>query len=1201
MRETEAYLDLIGKHLAEHHAAVLVGAGFSRNAVKTGSDIPDSPTWDELANIFADKLAGSKENKKGSEEENKKPYLSPLVMAERVEAVYGRSELNHLLQESIQDQDYLPSSLHRQLLRLPWSDIFTTNYDTLLERTGEEISEKSFTVITNKEDLIGSSGKTRIVKLHGSFPSHYPFIITSEDYRTYPQRFAPFVNTVQQSMLENTLCLIGFSGDDPNFEKWIGWIRDNLGEENAPNIYMLLHYQLPEVERLLLRRKKIIPVDLSQLDPGKPTAMIYEKTLQYLSKKVRDMQPQKWELRQSSAELFKEEITLEKGLELLQGLHRSYPGWITVPSGRLKMLQSMILSPAEDILVKYCTTEEEPSDKEIEYLYEYDWLRERALKPPSTMELKAYHKILDRHPNDHPEFRRSIQMSLLRDLRESGDWAAWDELHNVLQGERICFNSEQENQFTWEECLCALFRYQFSELKKLLDGWNALPSMPVWCLRKAGLLAEYGDAQQAQELLRQALTNIRGRIANQQGIDLALLSQESALMNLKGFVSQALDSRFDLTDDIGESPEEKIIDEQHSAVHAQFHVDWEEQDSFLSARMEAIWKPFQTSQVSQSFDFGETVTSTHFGSDGEPLFAFAFLRFREETGIPFRIRNVHCGSTAAYGAALRLARYAPLWSVLTLVRSDKSKELGEVITRGVLSEWSNEEVDTQSQFYLDAILRANAELSPEDWFYRNSFARLAANVLPEMLSELCSKCSKVMLDQIFDLVKTLYFLDRKKRLCYSRMPSLARRLFSAYMPEERRALIPSLLTFPLSVEENRYEERYFADPLEYLRGMIVRQKEQEPSESLLEINKLLENYRSEREDARVVLDRLLYCLDFGLMTAGQREQLRDIVWKSGKLELPSKWLRTVCLKLPEPQGVKWSEYLAVTITKNFVGYSGKGIRPNNDDALIRELGMMAILCHNAFSAEKVETILSCLSRRVSSLAQNLTRGLDIMGVKRLSIPHIYQIQNSIWLLLASSTQPLTGAAEKALRELVETAEQARVMHHGLRSWWCRHSQTQLDHAKELGRCLRSVDEQQALCGYTALAFAIRQKHMALLDDEQIIAGITTMAQQIAWCVPKQLPSALDVAKSAVECRPEMLSKECLDLMLTGLSQLLEQTVITTDDTVSMASNKGEVRRNAAALAKELCRAQLVSERPEILEKWMAVISDPGEYAEIRTV
>lgn len=34
---------------------------------------------------------------------------------------------------------------------------------------------------------------------------------------------------VQQSMMETVFLLVGFSGDDPNFLHWSGWVRDNLG------------------------------------------------------------------------------------------------------------------------------------------------------------------------------------------------------------------------------------------------------------------------------------------------------------------------------------------------------------------------------------------------------------------------------------------------------------------------------------------------------------------------------------------------------------------------------------------------------------------------------------------------------------------------------------------------------------------------------------------------------------------------------------------------------------------------------------------------------------------------------------------------------------------------------------------------------------------------------------------------------------
>src|SRR5699024_11429726 len=79
-------------------------------------------------------------------------------------------------------------------------------------------------------------------------PDKKPYIISEEDYRTYPTKYAPLVNTVQQSMLETQLCLLGFSGDDPNFLSWIGWLRDNMGE-NTPPIYLCgIFSQMSEYE-----------------------------------------------------------------------------------------------------------------------------------------------------------------------------------------------------------------------------------------------------------------------------------------------------------------------------------------------------------------------------------------------------------------------------------------------------------------------------------------------------------------------------------------------------------------------------------------------------------------------------------------------------------------------------------------------------------------------------------------------------------------------------------------------------------------------------------------------------------------------------------------------------------------------------------------------------------------------------------------
>ena len=118
----------------------------------------------------------------------------------------------------------IPGRAHELLLSLPWSDVFTTNYDTLLERAGKSIFGRKYDLICCCED-IPRYMKPRITKLNGSFPSHRPFIVTRRDFDSYGRRRPPLVNMVRQAIMENVLCLIGFSGDDPNFVRWVGWVQ----------------------------------------------------------------------------------------------------------------------------------------------------------------------------------------------------------------------------------------------------------------------------------------------------------------------------------------------------------------------------------------------------------------------------------------------------------------------------------------------------------------------------------------------------------------------------------------------------------------------------------------------------------------------------------------------------------------------------------------------------------------------------------------------------------------------------------------------------------------------------------------------------------------------------------------------------------------------------------------------------------------
>lgn len=259
-------------------ASLMVGAGFSKNAISKGMKNIQPPNWNELADkMYCELYPKSPDMNDKQKQEWKKQRIiktsgkNATKLAEEYIVNFDRNQMNHLIENSIADDLFLPGELHKRLLKLQWDDIFTTNYDTLLERAANMVfRERSYQVVCSQNDIPGSI-RPRIVKLHGSIPQVKPYIICDEDYRTYPDKNAPMVNTVQQAMLETRLCLIGFSGDDPNFQNWMGWIRDNMGE-CCPTIYLIgIYDSLSEAERKLLESKQIIIVDISCLVEGNET------------------------------------------------------------------------------------------------------------------------------------------------------------------------------------------------------------------------------------------------------------------------------------------------------------------------------------------------------------------------------------------------------------------------------------------------------------------------------------------------------------------------------------------------------------------------------------------------------------------------------------------------------------------------------------------------------------------------------------------------------------------------------------------------------------------------------------------------------------------------------------------------------------------------------------------------------------------
>ncbi len=287
-----SYINDIAQRLKEPRkygdVSLMIGAGFSKNAQSKGEVSIQPPNWSELAVKMYEELYPEPIKKEEKGEWHKQKIIKTsgknvTKLAEEYIANFDRNKINTLIEQSVADEMFVPGELHKRLLKLRWSDVFTTNYDTLLEQTADMIyRENNYEIIYSQNDLPGSI-KPRIIKLHGSIPQVKPYIICDEDYRTYPDKYSALVNTVQQAMLETRLCLIGFSGDDPNFQSWLGWLRDNMGEY-CPQIYLIGIYDtLSAPERKLLENRGITIVDISILVSNQNESKHYQAISEFLS------------------------------------------------------------------------------------------------------------------------------------------------------------------------------------------------------------------------------------------------------------------------------------------------------------------------------------------------------------------------------------------------------------------------------------------------------------------------------------------------------------------------------------------------------------------------------------------------------------------------------------------------------------------------------------------------------------------------------------------------------------------------------------------------------------------------------------------------------------------------------------------------------------------------------------------------------
>ena len=142
-------------------ASLMVGSGFSRNANKARPDATEMPTWSDLASSMYEALYPLEDSERRRSAEHRTFEASSILrLAQEYEASFGEDGLRSLIRNCVRDDYFSPGDKHHRLLRLPWRDVFTTNWDTLLERTRPSVVETGYGVVRDIADIPNSTETT---------------------------------------------------------------------------------------------------------------------------------------------------------------------------------------------------------------------------------------------------------------------------------------------------------------------------------------------------------------------------------------------------------------------------------------------------------------------------------------------------------------------------------------------------------------------------------------------------------------------------------------------------------------------------------------------------------------------------------------------------------------------------------------------------------------------------------------------------------------------------------------------------------------------------------------------------------------------------------------------------------------------------------------------------------------------------------
>lgn len=193
-----------------NEASLFIGAGVSRNS--------GYPGWADLLSECADDLNINSNT------------IDLYSLAQYYANKHSDAELRRIISQKI---NTFPKSnnLLNNLLEIDFNNIWTTNYDKLIEK-GLEEKEKPYNVIFSDKNLssIDKHDKVNVYKMNGDISDPVNMILTKNDYEHYLKKHPLFLTFLKKELVSNTFLFIGYSFSDALVLDCLSSINEFLGD-----------------------------------------------------------------------------------------------------------------------------------------------------------------------------------------------------------------------------------------------------------------------------------------------------------------------------------------------------------------------------------------------------------------------------------------------------------------------------------------------------------------------------------------------------------------------------------------------------------------------------------------------------------------------------------------------------------------------------------------------------------------------------------------------------------------------------------------------------------------------------------------------------------------------------------------------------------------------------------------------------------